>query len=60
MLVLTRVAGTTVIIDHKIKVTVLEIDGHQVRLGIDAPRHITVNRLEVENRINQEGGQDDI
>lgn len=47
MLVLTRRQGETIVIDGTIKVTVLEIRGHQVRLGIEAPRKIPVAREEL-------------
>lgn len=35
-------------------VTVISVKGHQIRFGIDAPRHITVNREEVHQRILKE------
>lgn len=47
MLVLTREAGQSIIIGGQIKVTVVEIRGDQIRLGIDAPRKIAVHREEV-------------
>ena len=54
MLVLTRKVDESVTIGNNITVTVLEIKGHQVRLGIDAPRFTPVNRTEVHNMIIQE------
>ena len=51
MLILTRRVGETLIIDDKIKVTVLGVRGHQVRLGIDAPRDVDVHREEIYQRI---------
>ena len=47
MLVLTRHANQSIMIGHDIVVTVLEVRGDQVRLGIRAPRHIAVHRDEV-------------
>ncbi len=47
MLVLTRKVGETLIIDDNIKVTVVDIRGKQVRIGIEAPSHVSVNREEI-------------
>ncbi len=47
MLVLTRTPGEAIHIGDDVTVTVLEVRGDQVRLGIDAPRHIPVHRSEV-------------
>lgn len=47
MLVLSRTAGQSVMIGHDIVVTVLEVRGDVVRIGIDAPRHVDVHREEV-------------
>ncbi len=47
MLVLTRRAQEVVVIGNDIKVTVLGINGGQVRLGIEAPKHVTVDREEI-------------
>ena len=54
MLVLTRKAEESITIGNHIKVTVLEVRGHQVRLGIDAPRETPVNRTEIYERIIRE------
>lgn len=52
MLVLTRSIGERLIIgDDEIQLTVLDINGNQVRIGIDAPRHIPIHREEVYERI---------
>jgi len=53
MLELTRTTGKSIIINDNITVTILEVNGHQVKLGIDAPKHIPVNREEVHERILQ-------
>ena len=47
MLVLTRNANQSIMIGEDIVVTVLEVRGDQVRLGIKAPRHVDVHREEV-------------
>lgn len=47
MLVLTRKTGQSIVIDPNIEITVLEVRGEQVRLGIAAPREIKVNRKEL-------------
>jgi carbon storage regulator len=47
VLVLTRHANQSIMIGHDIVVTVLEVRGDQVRIGIRAPRHVDVHREEV-------------
>ncbi len=47
MLILTRRLGESVLIGDQIRVKVLSVRGAQVRLGIDAPRDVQVNRDEV-------------
>ena len=47
MLVLTRREGETILIGDNVCVTVLGIKGNQVRIGIDAPREVSVDRPEV-------------
>lgn len=55
MLILTRRVSESIIIgDHTIDITVLGIKGHQVRLGINAPKDITIHRDEIYQRIQQE------
>jgi carbon storage regulator len=54
MLVLTRKAGEGIIIGDDIKITVVELKGGGVRIGIDAPRAMKVHRQEVFERIKQE------
>ena len=54
MLILTRRAGETLIIGDDVTVTVLDIKGRQVRLGINAPKDISVHREEVYERIKKE------
>jgi carbon storage regulator len=54
MLVLTRKAGESIVVGDDIVVTVLEIRGGQVRLGVEAPRDISVHRSEVQHQVVSE------
>jgi carbon storage regulator len=54
MLVLGRKRDEKIVINSNITVTVLDIRGDKVRLGIDAPAEISVHRLEVLERIRSE------
>ena len=54
MLVLTRKAGESIVIGSQIRITVLEMQGRQIRLGIEAPTEIPVHRGEVYERIRKE------
>ena len=47
MLVLTRRVGESIVIGNDVVVTVLEVRGEVVRVGIDAPREVAVHRQEV-------------
>lgn len=57
MLVLSRRLEETLIIGDDIKVTVLGVSGNQVRLGIAAPKEVSVHREEVYLRIQEEQDQ---
>ncbi|MEM7764437.1 MAG: carbon storage regulator CsrA [Pseudomonadota bacterium] len=54
MLILTRRVGETVVIGEDISVTVLGVKGNQIRLGINAPRDVSVHRQEIFDRIQNE------
>lgn len=54
MLILTRRIGESVIINEDITVTVLGVKGNQIRIGVDAPRHVSVHREEIYQRVKKE------
>jgi carbon storage regulator len=54
MLVLTRKIGETIRIGENITLTIIESDGHNIKLGIEAPRTVTVHREEVWQKITEE------
>lgn len=54
MLVLTRRPGESIVVGDNIVVTVIEIKGGQVRIGIDAPREVDVYREEIYEQVRQE------
>jgi carbon storage regulator len=56
MLILTRRCGERIVIgdDAGITITILGIKGNQIRIGIDAPKDVSVHREEIYDRIRQE------
>lgn len=56
MLILTRRVGESVVIGEDVTVTVLGVKGNQVRIGINAPKHVAVHREEIFERIKNGQG----
>jgi len=54
MLILTRRVCETVMIGDDVTITVLGVKGNQVRVGINAPKHVAVHREEIYERIKRE------
>ncbi len=54
MLILTRRSGETLVIGDNVTISVLGIRGNQVRLGINAPKDVSVHREEIYQRIQAE------
>lgn len=54
MLILTRRIGETIMVNDNIKVTVLAINGSQVKIGVQAPSDVSVHREEIYIRIQAE------
>jgi carbon storage regulator len=59
MLVLSRKKNETIVINDSITVTVIEIRGDKVRLGIEAPKDVTVHRQEVYEAIQNQARSED-
>lgn len=55
MLVLTRKLGQSIVIGDEVEVVVLEVRGEQVRIGIKAPKTVSVHRKEIYEQVNPEG-----
>jgi carbon storage regulator len=54
MLIVTRHAGERIMIGSDVTITILEVNGSQVRIGIDAPKSVAVHREEIFQRIKHE------
>lgn len=57
MLVLSRKKNEKIVIGDSITIMVIEIRGDKVRLGIDAPKEVSVHRLEIHEAIRREADQ---
>ncbi len=57
MLILTRRVGEAVMIGEEVTVTVLGVKGNQVRIGVNAPKTVSVHREEIFDRIKGERGE---
>ncbi|MEZ5544809.1 MAG: carbon storage regulator CsrA [Lysobacteraceae bacterium] len=57
MLILTRRVGETLMIGEQITVTVLGVKGNQVRVGINAPKDVSVHREEIFSRLLGDGAE---
>ena len=58
MLILTRKSGESLMIGEDISVTVLGVKGNQVRIGINAPKDISVHREEIFDKIKDKSEED--
>lgn len=54
MLILTRRIGETLMVGDEVTVTVLGVKGNQVRIGVTAPKDVSVHRQEVYDKIQKE------
>ena len=54
MLVLTRKIGQSIVINDNIEVTILDVKGESVRLGVEAPKEVTIYRHEIYEEIKKE------
>ncbi|MBY4675675.1 carbon storage regulator CsrA [Marinobacterium arenosum] len=58
MLILTRRVGETLMVGDDVTVTVLGVKGNQVRIGVNAPKDVSVHREEIYQRIQREKSAD--
>jgi carbon storage regulator len=57
MLILTRRVGETLMIGNDVTVTVVAVNGNQVRIGVNAPKDVQVHREEIYERVQKEKAQ---
>lgn len=53
MLILTRKVGESILIGNDISITILSVRGNQVKLGVEAPKEVSVHREEIYQQIKQ-------
>jgi len=58
MLILTRRVGETLMVGDDVTITVLGVKGNQVRIGVKAPKTVSVHREEIFDRIRSERGEE--
>ena len=58
MLILTRKVGESLVIGDDVSIIVLGVKGNQVRIGVDAPKSVSVHREEIYNKIQDEKATD--
>lgn len=54
MLILSRRPGESIVIGNQVTVTVLDVRGDQIRIGVDAPREVQVHREEIHQELTSE------
>lgn len=54
MLILSRRVGETLMIGDDVKITILKVSGNQIRIGVEAPKDVSVHREEVYQRVLQD------
>ena len=59
MLILTRRVGESLMIGDNVTVTILGVKGNQVRVGVNAPKEVSVHREEIYERIQAEKAEQD-
>jgi carbon storage regulator len=57
MLILSRKSGESIVIDGRIKVTVMRVEGEAVKIGIEAPAQVPVHRQEIYDEIQRSNKQ---
>jgi carbon storage regulator len=58
MLILTRKVGETLLIGDNVKLSVLSVKGNQIRIGIEAPKEVSIQRLELANQKDKTNNTD--
>lgn len=55
MLILTRRVGESIRINDNVKVTIMDFNGHQIKIGIDAPKEVPIVREEISDKYDSTG-----